>query len=201
MFCLVPTEKKSVLQNRSHLPEVAVRTPAEPGSRGAGVNRSFTWDASLLRGGVGGTGKARRFPSAHRRSPASTSGAGLRQHRATHPARGRGRVVRWIATASPGGEAARQWRPRHPSACAVKRRRRPALGHSPGDSPASSRGWAPPHPRLPLRAPGPSGRARERVPPASQTAGCMGSRSTKEAAWDESRRVGTCAEARPETDA
>lgn len=178
MFCLVPTEK-SVLQNRSHLPEVAVRTPADPGSRGPGLNRSITWDASLLRGGVGGTGKPgfrvrTEGPQPLLREQVSAS------TRATLPARGRGRVGRWIATASPGGTRVAPSPP-------PRLRRKAAAAPSPGAlSGRRSRLLAglgaPPHPRLPLRVPGPGGRAGERVPPASQTAGGMGSRSTKEAA-------------------
>ncbi|XP_032211515.1 uncharacterized protein LOC116597638 [Mustela erminea] len=124
MFCLVPTEKKSVLQNRSHLPEVAVRTPADPGSRGAGVNRSFTWEASLLRGGDGGTGKPgfrvrTEGPQPLLREQVSASTG------ATLPARGRGRVGRWIATASPRGTRVAPTPP-------LRLRRKAAAAPSPG---------------------------------------------------------------------
>lgn len=135
--------------------------------------------------GLGGTGKARRFPSAHRRSPAlyfrsrSRRAPGRRSPRGAAGVLGPGLPlrVRWSRLQSRGALSA-------PRACAVKPRRRPALEHSARDRPASPAGLG--APSLPLRARGAGGRARQLVPPASQSTGCSRSRSTREAALDES---------------
>lgn len=141
------------------------------------MNRSFTWDVSLLRGG----GWEEQVKAVGPRTPFQEQVSA--STRATLPAQSAGRLGPWVATASPGGAGGPAVAPSRPP----RLRGKAAAAPSPGALSARA-----------SRHPGGAGRP---MPPAASSqrwrecsetrpacvpdASCIRSPSTKEAASDE----------------
>lgn len=141
------------------------------------MNRSFTWDVGLLRGGGWGEQvKDLQVPALHFRSR-SRRAPGRRSPRGAAGVLGPG--LRLRVRVEP---AAPRLRPLGPRACAVKPRRRPALGRSARERPATPAGQGAPCLPLGARKCRECSEARLACVP---EASCVRSPSTKEAASDE----------------
>lgn len=149
------------------------------------MNRSFTWDVGLLRGGGWGEQvKDLQVPALHFRSR-SRRAPGRRSPRGAAGVLGPG--LRLRVRMEP---AAPRLRPLGPRACAVKPRRGPALGRSARERPATPAGQG--APCLPLGARGAGGSARKLVSPASQKLAASGLLAPRKQLQTRVGRVETC---------